>query len=113
MEYIKKLKESGKYKLLILSYVNESHWEFIKAKDWSLNQLFDELILSYKEIMTKPYPRFYQLANDRAECKPEEIVFVDDGLNNARGAQDMGINSIKFTGLEGLIEEFKKLGINV
>ena len=113
VEYIKKLKNTGKYNLLLLSNVNESHWEFIKAKDWNLDQLFDELILSYKEIMTKPYPRFYQLAIDRAECKPEEIAFVDDGLNNVRGAQDMGINSIKFTGLEDLIEEFKKLGINV
>ena len=95
--------------------MNESHWEFIKTKNWRLNELFDEeeLLLSYVVKMTKPYPRFYQLAINEAGCKPEEIVFIDDGLNNVRGAREMHINAIHFTSIEDLIEEFKKLGISV
>ncbi len=115
VDLARKLKESGKYKLLLLSNVNESHWEFIKTKNWGLTDLFDEeeLLLSYVVKMTKPYPRFYQLAINEAGCKPEEIVFVDDGLNNVRGARELHINAIHFTNIEDLLEEFKKLGINM
>ena len=115
VEIVKKLKKTGKYKLLLLSNVNESHWEYGKTKNWGLEDLFDEeeLLLSYKVKMTKPYPRFFQLAISEAGCKPEEIVFIDDGLNNVRGAQELHINAIHFTSIEDLIEEFKKLGINI
>jgi epoxide hydrolase-like predicted phosphatase len=114
-EFIKKLKATGKYKILIMSNVNESHWNYIKSKNWGIQDLFEEeeLLLSYVVKMTKPYPRFFQLAISEAGCKPEEIVFVDDGLNNVRGAQEMHINAIKYTTLEELIEEFKQLGISV
>jgi len=38
-------------------------------------------------------------------------VFIDDGLNNIRSAQELGMIGIKFTNKEELIKELKNLQI--
>lgn len=110
---IKTLKEQNKIKLLCLSNVNLSHWHYLLEQNKEIVELFDELILSFEVHMTKPDPRLFKLAIQKAECKPEEIVFIDDGLNNIRSARELGINGIKFTNLENLINELKSLKINL
>ncbi len=110
---IKNLKEQNKIKLLCLSNVNSSHWHYLLEQNKEIVELFDELILSFEVHMTKPDPRLFKLAIQKAECKPEEIVFIDDGLNNIRSARELGINGIKFTNLENLINELKSSKINL
>lgn len=110
---IKNLKEQNTIKLLCLSNVNLSHWHYLLEQTKEIVELFDELILSFEVHMTKPDPRLFKLAIQKAECKPEEIVFIDDGLNNIRSARELGINGIKFTNLENLINELKGLKINL
>jgi len=110
---IKNLKEQNNIKLLCLSNVNSSHWHYLLEQNKEIVELFDELILSFEVHLTKPDPRLFKLAIQKAECKPEEIVFIDDGLNNIRSARELGINGIKFTNLENLINELKSLKINL
>ena len=47
----------------------------------------------------------------KARCLPEEIVFIDDGLNNIRLTRGLGRNGVKFTDKENLVEELKNLQI--
>ncbi|MFX1322522.1 MAG: HAD family hydrolase [Promethearchaeota archaeon] len=110
---IKNLKEQNNIKLLCLSNVNSSHWHYLLEQNKEIVELFDELILSFEVHLTKPDPRLFKLAIQKAECKAEEIVFIDDGLNNIRSARELGINGIKFTNLENLINELKSLKINL
>ena len=42
-----------------------------------------------------------------------EIIFIDDGFNNVRSASVLGINSIRFIGLDNLVEEIQKLDIKI
>jgi len=86
-DMIKEIKEKGKYKLLCLSNVNASHWDFLLKQNWGFLEYFDELILSHEIHMMKPDKEIYQYAIKKAKCKPDEIVFVDDGLNNIRSAK--------------------------
>jgi len=108
---LKELKDMKKYKLIALSNVNSSHWDYLLNKKWDLLEYFGEFILSHEVHLTKPDPRIFQLAIEKSECNAEEIVYVDDGLNNIRSANDLGIRGIYFTNVEDLIEEFKKLKI--
>ena len=97
--------------LMCLSNVNSSHWKFLLKKKWDFFDYFDELILSHEVNMTKPRYKIFQFAIQKAGCLPEEIVFIDDGLNNIRSARELGIIGIKFTNKENLVEELKKLQI--
>lgn len=108
---LKKLKDMNRYKLIALSNVNSSHWDYLLDKKWDFLEYFDEFILSHEVHLTKPDPRIFQLAIEKSECIAEEIVYIDDGLNNIRSANDLGIRGIYFTNIEDLIEEFKKLKI--
>lgn len=110
---LKELKDMKKYKLIALSNVNSSHWDYLLNKKWDFLEYFGEFILSHEVHLTKPDPRIFQLAIEKSECKAEEIVYIDDGLNNIRSANDLGIRCIYFTNVENLTEEFKKLKILV
>ncbi|MHA1803851.1 MAG: HAD family hydrolase [Promethearchaeota archaeon] len=110
---LKKLREKGSYKLICLSNINRSHWEYLNSKLWNVNHIFDELILSFQVHLTKPDPKIFELAIQKAGCKPEEIIYIDDGLNNVRAASNLKINAITFTTHEQLIEKLKKFNIEI
>jgi len=111
VEIIGKIKENNKFKLICLSNVNSSHWESLLKKKWGFLEYFDELILSHEVHMTKPDKKIFEYTIEKAGCKPEEIVFIDDGINNVRAARELGIIGIKFTNKEDLVKELKNLQI--
>lgn len=111
VKLLKKIKETGTYRLIMLSNLNEAHWEFIQSQDWEFIEWFDCLVLSYREKVSKPDPKIFKTTIKRARCKPKEILYIDDGLNNVRVAKDLGINGIKFTSLEELERDLKALSI--
>ena len=110
VELLMEIKQKKKYKILCLSNTNSSHMNF-GNKHWSFLKCFDELILSHEVHVLKPDPKIYQIAIQKARCKPEEIVFIDDNLKNIQGAKKLGIIGIKFTNRDKLVEELKKLEI--
>jgi putative hydrolase of the HAD superfamily len=110
-ELIKNLRDSNQYKLLALSNVNSSHWDFILKKGWEFIDWFDELILSHETHLIKPNPKVFEYAVKKAGCKPKQIIFIDDGLNNVKSAKELGINGIKYTNSKQLSKELKKLNI--
>ncbi|MFW9899524.1 MAG: HAD family hydrolase [Candidatus Thorarchaeota archaeon] len=111
IDLLKKLKEVNEYQLIAMSNVNASHWDYILRKNWDFLDNFDELILSHEVKITKPDPKIFKYAIKKAKCKPEEIVFVDDGSNNVRSAKKLGIIGIHFINIEKLIKDFEKLNI--
>jgi epoxide hydrolase-like predicted phosphatase len=111
VELIKEIKKFTDLKLICLSNINSSHWKSLLNKKWDFFDCFDEIILSHEVHMTKPAKKMFQFAIQKAGCLPEEIVFIDDGLNNIRSAQELGIIGLKFTNKEQLVEELKNLQI--
>ena len=109
VEIIREIRDKNQCKLLALSNVNASHWDYILKKNWEFINYFDELILSHEIHLIKPDPKIFKYAIQKAGCKPKQIVFIDDGLNNIRYAAEMGIIGIKYTTTNQLIEELKKL----
>lgn len=113
VELIRKIKTLNNLKIICMSNINSSHWTYLKRQKWNIWELFDEFILSHEIHMTKPDPKVFEHALKIAGCKPEEIIFIDDGFNNVRSARVLGINSIRFIGLDNLVEEIQKFDIKV
>jgi putative hydrolase of the HAD superfamily len=57
--------------------------------------LFDVIVESSKVGVRKPDPRFYEMACEMLDVKPEETVFLDDLGINLKPARAMGITTIK------------------
>lgn len=73
---------------------------------------FDYVILSCKEGMQKPDPRFFEIALRRAGVKAEEMVFLDDREVNVKGAQAFGIKAIHYVDKTKALEELENYILN-
>lgn len=113
VELLKKLKQSGKYKLFCLSNINESHWDYLQSKDCDFLEYFDEILLSHEIQMLKPDRKVFEYVIELANCKPDEILFIDDGLKNVKSAEVLGIVGLNFDTVEQLKEDLAKLGIKI
>ena len=79
-----------RYRLLMLSNVNEVHFEFI-WKNYPLVRHIEDRLLSYELGCLKPEPAIYRIAIDRAGVRPQEIFFADDRPENVEAARQAGI----------------------
>ena len=120
VELVKKIRKNNKLKMICMSNINSSHWKYIKKKKWDIwesdakkTPLFDEFILSHEVHLTKPDPKIFEIAIQKAGCEPEDIVFIDDGFNNIRAALELGINGIRFIDIVELTKSLKELNINL
>ncbi|MCF6195875.1 MAG: HAD family phosphatase [Emcibacter sp.] len=69
--------------------------------------LFQDVIVSGVEKITKPDPRLYQILLDRANILPEHILFIDDRMENLKPAEDLGFQTHHFVGAENLKTDLK------
>jgi putative hydrolase of the HAD superfamily len=113
IDLIKKIRDSNQYKLIALSNVNSSHWDYILNKKWDFIDYFDELILSHEIHLVKPNPKIFNYAIKKAGCRSNQILYIDDGLNNIRSAIELGIIGIKYSSYNQLINELKKFKIQI
>ncbi len=106
---VKILKEKGK-RLLLLSNTYEPHYNHI-AENYPFLSLFDHLILSYKVGYAKPEKQIYEHALKKAHCLPSECFFIDDRIENVRGAEILGIKSHHFRAPSLLMDDLVRCGI--
>ena len=107
--WIKQLKEAG-YGVYYLSNFFQKADEDCKDLMGFL-ELMDGGILSYKDKLTKPYRRIYELLLERYGLNPEECVFLDDTGKNIDGARAVGIHGILFLDREQAVGELRKMGV--
>lgn len=93
-------------KRILLSNTNELHWEYIKKlsviQDFFSDPKF--LIRSYVERLRKPEIGIFQLAITRADCLPEEMIYIDDVLEYVNVFRGLGGHGILYNCTEELIE---------
>jgi putative hydrolase of the HAD superfamily len=65
---------------------------------------FELVLESCRVGSRKPEPRFFQLACEKMEVSPEEVVFLDDLGINLKPARAMGMTTIKVVSAEQAIE---------
>lgn len=93
INYIDNLRNN--YKIALLSNTGEGSIEQFMSET-ELNELFDEVVLSYKVGYVKPDKDIFDLTAKKLGVRPEECVFVDDSQNNCEGAEATGMKAILY-----------------
>jgi putative hydrolase of the HAD superfamily len=87
-----------KYRLLLLSNTNPLHIEISAAAEFErtgkkMTDFFDKCYLSYEMGMAKPDAEIFETLLTDAGVKPEECLFLDDGIKNIEQAEKLGIQT--------------------
>lgn len=94
----------ARYKLVMISNINEDHFIFLKKKMPIFNE-FDKLVLSYKVGFRKPAYEIYDAALKSVNATPSKTFYIDDRADLIDAALGFGIKGITFGGEEA----FKKM----
>lgn len=97
-----------RYKIGLLSNIGHGwiHDFFDKNQ---LHDIFDAVILSHEEGITKPNPLIFERAAERLGISPSECIVIDDRQDNCDGAVKAGMQSIRFTTNNELIQKLTEL----
>lgn len=98
-----------KYKLVMISNINETHWEFLKNK-LPIFGKFDKFILSYEVGFRKPAIEIYNAALESVKTAPSKAFYIDDRKDLIDAASKFGIKGMAFDGEEALRKIIAGLG---
>lgn len=96
LDFLKRLKKEGKYRLLLLSNTNDLHIDFVRRHVpffEEFEQCFEAFYLSQKVSMRKPEPEIFRFVMESHDLKPSEILFIDDTKENTDAAAELGIHT--------------------
>jgi putative hydrolase of the HAD superfamily len=63
---------------------------------YHFSELADVIIYSHEVGMAKPDPRIFALTCERLDCRPDEVVFLDDSQRHVASANAFGMHAILF-----------------
>jgi len=101
-----RLKKMG-YSIYLLSNFPGDQFEKYRIKNNFIDE-FDDRIISGDVGMSKPSKQIYQLAITKFNLIPSESLFIDDKIENIKGAESVGIKTIHLTKPEDLQVLIKK-----
>jgi 2-haloacid dehalogenase len=73
--------------------------------------LFNGIVISGEERVSKPHPRLFQVLFDRYGLDPRAAVFIDDAPRNVEVATGMGMLGLVFTGAAPLRTALEAIGL--
>lgn len=104
-------KISNQYRLGVISNTYQDMFPLLVEKKIVPNLPFEPRLLSCQIGLKKPEAEIYQLAQEKAGLKPEQILFIDDTPSCIQGAADLGWQTCLFQTrrCQKSIEEIEKL----
>ena len=111
---VKILRDLKRNNYRLIALTNWSAETFpIAIKKYKFLKLFEGIVVSGEIKMLKPFKEIYDFTLEKYNLDPKECVFIDDRLDNIQGAVRCGINGIQFESPEKLINELKKLKVEI
>lgn len=98
IRWARELKESG-CKIGLLSNMPRELGEYMLANVPWMHE-FDHVTLSYAIRSVKPEPAIYHECLEGLGVRPEETAFLDDRIENIKGAKELGIRAMLFESAE-------------
>jgi HAD superfamily hydrolase (TIGR01509 family) len=100
--------------------LNENHKTGLLSNAWSgarqaLNQknacdlVFKYSMFSYEVRLRKPDPKIYERMLELMGLQAREAIFVDDLMDNVKGAESIGIHGVQFISTNQAIADVKRL----
>lgn len=96
LEFLQKLKNDSKYKLILLSNTNELHIDYVKQNVpffEDFKNAFDVFYLSHEINLSKPNPAIFEFVLTENNLKANECLFIDDNAANCAAAHLLGIKT--------------------
>lgn len=96
VEFLKNLKATSEYKLILLSNTNELHINFIKEQVSFFNEFkscFDKFYLSHEIKLRKPNKEIFDFVLKSNNISAEETLFIDDTLEHINTASKLNIKT--------------------
>lgn len=87
---------SKQYYVGLLTNIMPGFVEEMRLRKLLPDVAYDAVIDSSKVGAIKPEAKIYDVATERANCKPEEILFVDDSRTNLMAAERLGWHVLWF-----------------
>jgi putative hydrolase of the HAD superfamily len=109
---IASLKQQG-YTLLLGSNTNILHARFYRRRFREVLDQFDHFVFSYEVGELKPDPGFFRACVELVGAPAESCVFIDDAPANVEGARAAGLRALHYRDTPTLIEELRRLGVEV
>lgn len=110
-ELVKEVRKNG-YKTCICSNNFTTRVEQLDKKFNFLSN-FDVAVFSYQIGVLKPDKEIFKILVEKAGCKPDELVYSDDGEDKIKGAVELGINAFVYKDFEQFKMELINLGVNI
>lgn len=96
----------------LLALTNWSAETFPHARAmFAFLSLFEDVVVSGEERVTKPDPAVFRLVLDRFGLDAARTVFVDDSARNVAAAADEGLVAVRFRDAEQLRDDLRALGL--
>ncbi|WP_445738627.1 HAD family hydrolase [Mariniflexile sp.] len=96
LDFLKQLKATSKYKLILLSNTNELHIDWVKqhiAFYDEFKNCFDEFYLSHEINLRKPNRAIFDFVLNENKLIANECLFIDDNKDNCKTAAQLGIET--------------------
>ena len=74
-----------------------------------LHGLFDAIVLSGEEGITKPHPHIFEIMAERIGVLPAECVMIDDIAANCEGAEMAGMQAIHYTSNQQVLRDLRMM----
>ena len=95
LAFLKGLKNTSKYKLILLSNTNELHINWIKEHVSffeAFKSCFDAFYLSHEINLRKPNKDIFEFVLNKNTLKADECLFIDDNKDNIKTAEKLGLH---------------------
>ena len=109
-EIAEELRESG-MPIYALTNWNAQTWELGVAEFPFLAEIFDGIVVSGQEGVTKPDPRIFEILSSRYGLEPSTTVFIDDSPRNVAAATALGYQAHLFTSAPELGAWMEKIDV--
>ncbi|MBU1129164.1 MAG: HAD family phosphatase [Nanoarchaeota archaeon] len=109
LNIIKRLRKN--YKTAILSNQWSIPYNLQLTKE--IKSYFDILVFSHEVGFMKPSVEIYNITLKKLQLKSNECIFIDDLEENLFPAKKIGIKTILFKNNKQLVNDLKKLGVEI
>lgn len=110
VEILREIHSSGRHQLYALSNWSAETFPHATAR-FPFLQLFKTILVSGREKLIKPDPRFFGLLKQRHGVDFSRAVFIDDVEKNIDAARALGFHALRFTDPASLRRELGSLGV--